>query len=252
MQTGILVLLVVLVGIVCVALFFTNKEVRNIKAGIVKSRHDISALQTLLNDVGLTASGGRLGPDDSDNLIDSRSNHRSPPRSQFGPPGAQGLPPGMEMFPPGMFPPGFDPSQLPPIPEQNGGQSPRSDGSKGPGSFPEENINPEPLPANTESEPATLNLEKPEQSEQPGQPVEQKADVIPKEDVEEVKVEEVKVDTSQQKETAPKSTSKPATKSSSKATSKDVPIVISKASVNEEDSSSEEDSDSDEESSDED
>lgn len=232
MQTGILVLLVILVGIVCVALFFTNKEVRNIKAGIVKSRHDISALQTLLNDVGLTASGGRLGPDDPDNLIDQHG-RGSPPQSQFGPPGSQGLPPGMEMFPPGMFPPGFDPSQLPPIQEQNDGQSPRSDGSKGSEEVPEElkeNKNPEPLPANTESEPATLNLEKPEQ------PIEKKADVIPNEDVEEVK------------ETVTKTTPKSTTKTAPKAAPKASPKVVSKATVEE---SSSEEEDSDEESSDE-
>lgn len=56
LHTGILVLLVVLISIVCVALFFTNKEVRNLKTSIVKSRHDITAIQNMLNDIGLSAS----------------------------------------------------------------------------------------------------------------------------------------------------------------------------------------------------
>jgi hypothetical protein len=91
-QTGILVLLVILVGILCIALFFTNKEVRNIKVGFVKNIHDIEALQNLLDEVGLTAAGNN-----TDNLIDNKN-----PISSFNNMG--NLHPSMfnGMFPPGM------------------------------------------------------------------------------------------------------------------------------------------------------
>ena len=91
-QTGILVLLVILVGILCIALFFTNKEVRNIKVGFVKNIHDIEALQNLLDEVGLTAAGNN-----TDSLIDNKN-----PISSFNNMG--GLHPSMfsGMFPPGM------------------------------------------------------------------------------------------------------------------------------------------------------
>ena len=56
-QTSVLVLLVVLLAIVCVALFFTSKEVRHLKTSVVKNQHDIEALQNLLNDVGMKATG---------------------------------------------------------------------------------------------------------------------------------------------------------------------------------------------------
>ena len=87
-QTGILVLLVILVGILCIALFFTNKEVRNIKVGFVKNIHDIEALQNLLDEVGLN---------NTDSLIDNKN-----PISSFNNMG--GLHPSMfsGMFPPGM------------------------------------------------------------------------------------------------------------------------------------------------------
>ena len=168
MQTGILVLLVVLVAIVCVALFFTNKEVRNIKAGVVKSRHDINAIQTLLNDVGLTASGGHL---DDESLIDQKG---GPPQSRFmGIPSGmpQGMPANISMFPPGMVPPELRPE-------------PTADDSEHsatlPTSSPTSNA-PEPLPADTTTTPATLNLEKPTDQKEP--------DVIPPEDVEVVNSE---------------------------------------------------------------
>ena len=91
-QTGILVLLVILVGILCIALFFTNKEVRNIKVGFVKNINDIEALQNLLDEVGLTAAGNN-----TDSLIDNKN-----PISSFNNMG--GLHPSMfsGMFPPGM------------------------------------------------------------------------------------------------------------------------------------------------------
>lgn len=157
MQTGILVLLIVLVAILCVALFFTNKEVRNIKTGFVKNKHDIVALQSLLNDVGLSASGGN--PD----LI----NGQDEPTSSFGPPFRPGdVPPGM--FPPGMLPPGFVPTgKLSPINEEFEGSS-------------LEGGSPEPLPADTESAPANLDLTKPQEDSV-------ESGVIPSEDVEEVK-----------------------------------------------------------------
>jgi|SaaInlStandDraft_1057018.scaffolds.fasta_scaffold01999_9 hypothetical protein len=56
-QTSVLVLLVILLGIVCVTLFFTNKEVRHLKTSVVKNQHDIEALQNLLSDVGMKATG---------------------------------------------------------------------------------------------------------------------------------------------------------------------------------------------------
>lgn len=230
MQTGILVLLVVLVAIVCVALFFTNKEVRNIKAGVVKSRHDIAALQNLLSEAGLAASGGRLGNPEDDEMVDPRS-REGPPRSQFmGPPG---MPPGMAMFPPGMFPPGVDPSQLGPIPEQDE----KSNGSGSPSSL--NDTNPEPLPANTEAEPAALNLEKPDDPviQEVNGPTGSTGDnVIPIEDVEEVKAE-----TKTETKTPPKSTSAKANQPASKPAKK-----AQKTQKVEE--SSDEDSDSDEES----
>ena len=74
MQTGILVLLVVLVSILCITLFFTNKEVRNIKASVVKNKHDINSLQSLLNDVGLTAIHSQTESNQSEDY---------PPTSQF-------------------------------------------------------------------------------------------------------------------------------------------------------------------------
>ena len=162
MQTGILVLLVVLVAIVCVALFFTNKEVRNIKAGVVKSRHDITAIQTLLNDVGLTASGGHL--EDNKGLIDKKG---GPPQSRF-----MGMPPNVAIFPPEMVPPELRPdANL----ENNGEHSPLSSPSATSTSSPK-NDKPDPLPADTQAAPATLNLEKPADQKEP--------DVIPPEDVE--------------------------------------------------------------------
>lgn len=168
MQTGILVLLVILVGILCIALFFTNKEVRNIKEGVVKSRHDISALQTLLNDVGLTSSGERLGLEDlPDNIIDKE--HSGPPTSQFP---LNRLPPNVNMFPPNMFPPGFNPLDTLDKKETNNPNKKVSEDIKVPS----------PLPANTDSEPATLNLEN-----QIKQETKNVKDVIPSEDVEEVK-----------------------------------------------------------------
>jgi hypothetical protein len=171
MQTGILVLLVVLVAIVCVALFFTNKEVRNIKAGVVKSRHDITAIQTLLNDVGLTASGGHL--EDNEGLIDQKG---GPPQSRFmgmpGMPGMLGMPPNVAMFPPGMVPPELRPdANL----ENNGEHSTLSSSSATSTSSPK-NDTPDHLPADTQAAPATLNLEKPADQKEP--------DVIPPEDVE--------------------------------------------------------------------
>ena len=48
MQTIILVLLVILISIICAALFFTNKEVRNLKNSVSKNYHDIAALHSLL------------------------------------------------------------------------------------------------------------------------------------------------------------------------------------------------------------
>ena len=56
-QTSVLVLIVILLCIVCITLFFTNKEVRNLKTSTVKNQHDIEALQTLLSDVGMKATG---------------------------------------------------------------------------------------------------------------------------------------------------------------------------------------------------
>ena len=163
MQTGILVLLVILVAIVCVALFFTNKEVRNIKASIVKSRHDITAIQTLLNDVGLTASGGNFP--ESESLIDQKD---CPQQSRF-----MGMPPGIPsnvMFSPEMIPQEFRPDL-------------KSEGSDKSVTSPKvvENNTPKPLPSDTNSEPATLNFKNP--SEQ------KKQDLIPPEDVEVVDTE---------------------------------------------------------------
>jgi hypothetical protein len=54
-QTGILVLLVIIVGIMCIALFVTNKEVRNLKIDTLRNRNDIEALQNMLTDVGMGA-----------------------------------------------------------------------------------------------------------------------------------------------------------------------------------------------------
>ena len=48
MQTIILVLLVILISIICAALFFTNKEVRNLKNSVSKNYHDIAAIHSLL------------------------------------------------------------------------------------------------------------------------------------------------------------------------------------------------------------
>ena len=205
MQTGILVLLVILVGILCIALFFTNKEVRNIKTGVVKSRHDIAALQILLNDVGLTASGGRPELKDAENIIDG-SGH---PTSQFA---GHKMPPNISMFPPGAFPPGVNPRV------DSGEESEHSNQEQ-------DKKSPSPVPANTEADPATLNLEKPD-------------DVIPVEDVEEVKEQTPSVKSEAKQETP--------TKSPVKAPAK-APVKPS-----EEEGSSEEESDSDEESSEED
>ncbi len=152
MQTGILVLLVVLVTIVCVALFFTNKEVRNIKAGIVKSRHDITAIQTLLNDVGLTASGGHF--EDNDGLHDEKEGL---PQTSFM--GIPGMPSNVPIISPDMIPSELRPDST--MSSQN-------------------NI-PEPVSSDTQSEPATLHLEKTTDQKEP--------DVIPPEDVEVINTE---------------------------------------------------------------
>lgn len=50
MQTGILVLLFVLVALSCFSLFFINREVRNLKLNSVKNKNDLQALQSLLGE----------------------------------------------------------------------------------------------------------------------------------------------------------------------------------------------------------
>ena len=152
MQTGILVLLILLVSIVCVALFFTNKEVRNIKTDVVKSRHDITAIQTLLNDVGLSASGKIL--EDDEEFIDPQNNN---PQSNF-----MNVPQNISIFPPNMI----SPNSKPTMKQNNSGNTVES----------LKNNNPDPLPADTKSEPANLNLK--ETSEHKDN------NVIPMEDVE--------------------------------------------------------------------
>lgn len=59
MQTGIIVLAVVLLIIVCLALFFTHKQVRDMGMMVVKNRHDVQALQTILGEAGLGVMGMR-------------------------------------------------------------------------------------------------------------------------------------------------------------------------------------------------
>jgi hypothetical protein len=152
MQTGILVLLIVLVSIVCFSLFFTNKEVRNIKTDVVKSRHDITAIQTLLNNVGLSASGKIL--EDDEEFIDPQNNN---PQSNF-----MNVPQNISMFPPNMI----SPNSKPTMKQNNSGNTVES----------LKNNNPDPLPADTKSEPANLNLK--ETSEHKDN------NVIPMEDVE--------------------------------------------------------------------
>ncbi len=167
MQTGILVLLVVLAAILCVTLFFTNKEVRNIKTGFVKNRHDISALQTLLSDVGLSATN--RNPEEYDEFDNGLQDEQGYPSSSFG------GNPMMGMVPPEHFPDNnqFNPEQ----PDQNGPLSPLSP-------IQEEFRSPDPSPANTVENSsltgAVLNLEKPVE-------VGSNPEVIPSEDVEQVK-----------------------------------------------------------------
>jgi hypothetical protein len=63
MQTGILVLAVILLVIVCLALFFTHKEVRDMRMAVIKNRHDIQAVQGILGEAGM-AILGPPGPHD--------------------------------------------------------------------------------------------------------------------------------------------------------------------------------------------
>jgi len=173
MQTGILVLLVILVGILCIAIFFTNKEVRNIKVDFVKSRHDITALQTLLNDIGLTAVGGRLDLEDlPENIID-RGND-GPPIEKFP---INGLQSNVVMLPSKHYPSGFNSLDTLDEKDEQEYENPDLKVSK-------ENEDFAPLPANTDSEPAILNLENPVQQDA--------KDVIPAEDIDEVKEQESK------------------------------------------------------------
>ena len=58
MQTVILVLVIILIGILCVALFMTSRDVRNLKSTFLKCQSDLLALQDMLGDVGMSASGG--------------------------------------------------------------------------------------------------------------------------------------------------------------------------------------------------
>ena len=51
MQTVILVLLILLVGVLSFALYITNKEVRHLKEGVVKTKHDMDAVHSLLTDL---------------------------------------------------------------------------------------------------------------------------------------------------------------------------------------------------------
>lgn len=57
MQTGILVLGVILLIIVCGGLFITHKEVRDMKMNVIKNRHDIQAIQDMLGAAGMAVLG---------------------------------------------------------------------------------------------------------------------------------------------------------------------------------------------------
>lgn len=78
MQTGILVLVVILLLILCVAFYFTHREVRDLRFAVSKNRHDIQAVQSLLSETGLAAIGEEQKED---------SFRGGAPVSRFPPPG---------------------------------------------------------------------------------------------------------------------------------------------------------------------
>lgn len=57
MQTGILVLGVILLIVLCLALFFTHREVRDMRLNMIKNRHDIQAIQGIMSEAGLAFFG---------------------------------------------------------------------------------------------------------------------------------------------------------------------------------------------------
>lgn len=188
MQTGILVLVIVLLGIICLVLFYTHREVRDLRFVVSKNRHDVEAMQSLLNDVGGFAIKAP-SREDGGELEDENG---GPPGAGLGRlgPGPRGpvpagrFPPGM--FPPGMFPPGMAPGPgmvgRVPMFGPNSIHGSHGPGPHGPGA-PEEDVvagdavganadaGPDPVISATESDPAGVASE------------------IPQEDIQEVKAD---------------------------------------------------------------
>jgi FtsZ-interacting cell division protein ZipA len=55
MQTGILVLIVIMLILLCLSLFFLHRAVRDMQSTIIGNKHDIRALQGFMNDAGMAA-----------------------------------------------------------------------------------------------------------------------------------------------------------------------------------------------------